>query len=147
MLAEVDGPHQEYCAELEAEVTKYRDLYHRVKRDHEMLKAQVEHRTKHSDQFQGEMDKLRQAEIDDLRRQVEDLKALETESRLNDELRRLKRELTTADLRVMTLAEQVRWMHHTNVTNVACIGHVLQSYMCFDDEYTSPNELPAWLPP
>ena len=50
-----------------------------------------------------------------MRRQVEDLKALETESRLNDELRRLKRELTTAELRVMTLAEQVSVREHTHI--------------------------------
>lgn len=37
VLAEVDGPHQEYCAELEAEVDKFRDLYHKVKTQHRQM--------------------------------------------------------------------------------------------------------------
>jgi hypothetical protein len=46
-------------------------------------------------------------QVDDLRRQLETLKSAETESRLHDELRTAKRELTTAELRVMTLTSEV----------------------------------------
>eukprot|EP00037_Helgoeca_nana_P025557 m.282249 g.282249 ORF g.282249 m.282249 type:complete len:658 (+) comp26984_c1_seq4:274-2247(+) len=107
VLAEVDGPHQAYCAELEDDVAKFRELYHKARRDHEMLREQQEHRAQNTEQFQAEMDKLRQAEVDDLRRQLETLKSAETESRLHDELRTAKRELTTAELRVMTLTSEV----------------------------------------
>ena len=44
-------------------MAKFKELYHRAKRDHEMLKEQMDHRAKHTDQFQAEMDKLRQAEV------------------------------------------------------------------------------------
>eukprot|EP00035_Acanthoeca_spectabilis_P021688 m.439647 g.439647 ORF g.439647 m.439647 type:complete len:662 (+) comp18406_c0_seq1:164-2149(+) len=107
VLAEVDGPHQEYCAELEAEVDKFRDLYHKARRDHEMLREQQVHRAQSTEQFQAEMDKLRQAEVDELRSQLDELKAAETESRLHDEMRKVKRDLTTAELRVMTLTAEV----------------------------------------
>ena len=63
VLAEVDGPHQDYCAELEQDVAKYRELYQKARRDHELLREQLEHRAQNTEQFQAEMDKLREAEV------------------------------------------------------------------------------------
>lgn len=46
-------------------------------------------------------------QVDELRSQLDELKAAETESRLHDEMRKVKRDLTTAELRVMTLTAEV----------------------------------------
>lgn len=52
LIDELEAPHQEHAANLEQEVERFRGLYHKVRREYEMLREQHEHQRVHSQQFQ-----------------------------------------------------------------------------------------------
>eukprot|EP00041_Stephanoeca_diplocostata_P043142 m.1393 g.1393 ORF g.1393 m.1393 type:complete len:659 (+) comp947_c0_seq1:159-2135(+) len=117
LIDELEAPHQELAAHMEQEVQKFRGLYHKARRDYELLREQHEHQRDHSQQFEDALTKLRQAEVEDLRVLVEKLKAEASDSKTHLELRKVKRELTAAELTVVNLTAEIDELHAVKETS------------------------------
>lgn len=107
LIEELERPHQERAANLEQELSRFRELYQKARRSHEMLKEQFDHQRVHTDQFQAELDNLRQAEVDDLRRKVEEMTAAANDEKALKEIRTLRRDITSYEMKIANLTAEI----------------------------------------
>ena len=88
-------------------MSRFRELYQKARRSHEMLKEQFDHQRVHTDQFQAELDNLRQAEVDELRRKVEEMTAAANDEKALKEIRTLRRDITSYEMKIANLTAEI----------------------------------------
>ena len=111
LLEELEAPYKGRLHELEQESNKYRDMHTELRRQHELMREEYEHKMKHGDGFQKEMEALRQAEVAELKSRVEVLTLQANDPGVAAQTRRLKRERTELELRSMSLSAELHEVH------------------------------------
>jgi archaellum component FlaC len=71
LVVEFEGVHREQVADLEGQIAKAREMYTSLQHEFEIVKGERDHQAKHGDAFESELEKLRQAEVDELKSRVE----------------------------------------------------------------------------
>ena len=108
IIEEVEVPHKQQIASLQADVARFRDTYASLRREHELLLTTHEQDALEHDRVLRELKHCSQEQINALQRKVTALEAQIAQADTNDTIRQLQRENTDLKVRFDKLMAELR---------------------------------------